>query len=121
MSKTTIEINRLGFFAYHGATEEEARLGQRFFLDVTLQLVDGLSFAKDDVTGTVNYAEVYQVVKASFTDQRFNLIERAAESIAEAVLADFELVEEVSVRVEKPSAPVDCVCDAFAVEISKCR
>ena len=111
----------MGFYAYHGATDEEARLGQRFFLDVTLQLVDGLSFAADDVVATVNYAEVYEVVKASFTGARFNLIERAAEKIAEDLLEGFQLIDTISVRVEKPSAPVDCVCDSFAVEICKCR
>lgn len=121
MSKTRIELRKLGFFAYHGATEEESRLGQRFFVDLELKLKDGLSFASDAVESTVNYAEVYEVVKASFTGNRFQLIERAAEVVAEAVLRDFDLVVEVAVKVVKPSAPVDCICEAFAVEIVKCR
>ena len=45
MNTTTIEIKDLACYAYHGVLAEEARLGQRFKLDLRLKLVDGLSFA----------------------------------------------------------------------------
>jgi dihydroneopterin aldolase len=121
MRQTTIELKGLVFFARHGALEEEAALGQRFKLDVTLRLSDGLDFRSDDPACTVNYADVYELVKECFTGDRYNLIETAADSIAVRVLDRFEKVREVTVKVKKPSVPVDCICDYFAAEVTRCR
>ncbi len=121
MNKTKIELKGLGFYAYHGVLKEEAALGQRFTLDVVLVLVDGLNFGDDRPEATVDYVEVYNTVKAVFTGSRFNLIERCAEAIAEELIERFERVIETTVKVKKPSAPVDCICDYFAVEVTRCR
>ena len=121
MNKTKIELKNLAFFATHGVLKEEAQLGQRFKVDVRLTLVDGLEFEEDTPEQTVNYVDVYDAVKEVFTGFRFNLIERAAEVIATEVLDRFDKVTEVSVTVKKPSVPVDCICDYFAVEVTRCR
>lgn len=121
MQRNTIELKGLAFYAHHGATEEESRLGQRFFLDVFLELPGELRFRDDDLGKTVNYAEVYAVIEKAFTDTRYKLIESAGEMIADAVLNKFELVKSIRVRVEKPAVPVDCICEHFAVEVARCR
>jgi dihydroneopterin aldolase len=121
MNKTKIELKGLVFFARHGVLAEEAKLGQRFKVDVTLSLVDGLDFADDTPEQTVNYVAVYDAVKEVFQGFRFNLIERCAEVVAAELLARFDKVVEVSVKVKKPSVPVDCVCDYFAAEVTRCR
>lgn len=121
MNKTTIELKDLAFFAYHGVLEEEAKLGQRFKLDLRLQLVDGLSFEADSTASTVNYAEVIELVRACFVEKRYQLIERAAEVVADALLKKFDKLQQVSVTVKKPSAPVDCIFEYAAVEVTRCR
>ena len=121
MNKTKIEFKNLAFFARHGVLAEEAKLGQRFKVDVVLRLVDGLEFADDVPQQTVNYVDVYALVKQLFEGERFNLIERCAEVIASAILARFDKVVEVSVNVKKPAVPVDCICDYFAAEVTRCR
>ena len=121
MNKTKIELKNLVFFACHGVLKEEATLGQRFKIDVLLTLEDGLEFEKDTPQQTVNYVEVYTVVKEVVKNVRFNLIERLAEVIVNEILQRFDKVAEVTVKVKKPSVPVDCVCDYFAVEVTQCR
>lgn len=118
---TSLKLKNLAFFARHGALAEEAKLGQRFKLDVRLKLVDDLSYEDDRIEDAVNYADVYEVVKDVFTGFRFNLLERAAEVIATEILERFEKVVEVSVNVKKPSVPVDCICEYFAAEVTRCR
>ena len=118
---TSLELKDLAFFARHGALAEEAKLGQRFKLDVRLKLVDDLSYEDDRIEDAVNYADVYEVVKDVFTGFRFNLLERAAEVIATEILERFEKVVEVSVNVKKPSVPVDCICEYFSAEVTRCR
>ena len=121
MNKTKIELKNLAFFAWHGVLVEEAKLGQRFKVDVLLTLVDGLEFEDDTPEQTVNYVEVYDVVKEIFTGFRFNLIERSAEVIATEILDRFDKALEVTVKVKKPSVPVDCICDYFSAEVTRCR
>lgn len=121
MNKTKIELKDLAFFARHGVLTEEARLGQRFKIDVLLTLVDGLEFEEDTPGQTVNYVEVYEAVKEIFTGFRFNLIERAAEVIATEILERFDKAVEVTVKVKKPAVPVDCICEYFAAEVTRCR
>lgn len=121
MNKTKIELKDLAFYAYHGVLKEEAKMGQRFKVDVLLTLVDGLVFEADTPEATVNYVDVYAVIKEVFTGFRFNLIERCAEAVAEEILERFDKVTEVTVKVKKPAVPVDCICEYFAVEVTQCR
>ena len=121
MNKTKIELKGLAFYAYHGVLKAEEELGQRFRVDVLLRLESGLDFESDHTDTTVNYVDVYELVKEIFTGARFNLIERCADVICREVLKRFDKVVEVSVKVEKPSVPVDCICDHFAAEVSRCR
>ncbi len=121
MNKTKIELKNLVFFAYHGVLEEEARLGQRFHIDILLTLEDGLKFEADTTEQTVNYVEVQTLVKEIAEGKRFNLIERLAEAIGQAILKRFNKVTEATIKVRKPSVPVDCICDYFAVEVTQCR
>ena len=86
-----------------------------------LNLQDGLEFEADTTEQTVNYADVYAVVKEITENRRFNLIERLAEVIAGEMLQKFSKVTEVTVRIKKPSVPIDCTCDYFAVEVTRCR
>lgn len=121
MNKTTIELKDLAFYAYHGVLEEEAKLGQRFRVDVSIRLIDGLEFAEDTPECTVNYVDVYATVKEIFEGKRYKLIERAAEAIAIAVLERFDRVLEVTLKVKKPAVPVDCICEYFSAEVTRCR
>lgn len=121
MNKTKIELKKLVFFAHHGVLEEEARLGQRFHVDVLLTLEDGLEFEADTTEQTVNYVAVHALVKEIFETRRFNLIERLAEVTGREILQQFDKVTEVTIKIGKPSVPVDCACDYFAVEVTQCR
>lgn len=121
MQKVQIEMKELVFFARHGALAEEATLGQRFRLDVVAELAEPLDLSGDDPEATLNYVALYSLVEAVFTGRRFNLIEAAADAIAQAVLAEFAKVHSITVKVKKPSVPVDCVCDYFAAEVTRCR
>ncbi len=53
----------------------------------------------------VNYADVYATVKDLVEERDFDLIEALALNIADEILSGYE-IEEVTVRVRKPSAPI---------------
>jgi len=121
MKTAKIELKELVFFARHGLLEEEAKLGQRFRVDVIVELDPSLDLSADTPESTVNYVDLFDMVKAIFTGQRFNMIEAAADAIAAAILEGFGKVQSVTVKVKKPAVPVDCICDYFAAEVTRCR
>lgn len=121
MQSAKIELKELVFYARHGLLEEEAKLGQRFRVDVVAELDASLDLSADSPDSTVNYVDLFESVKATFTGRRFNMIEAAADAICAAILERFEKVTSVTVNVKKPSVPVDCVCDYFAAEVTRCR
>lgn len=121
MQTAKIELKELVFFAHHGLLKEEAALGQRFRVDVVAELEPTLDLSQDTPESTVNYVDLFETVKAIFTGQRFNMIEAAADAVAQALLERFVKVQSVTVKVKKPSVPVDCVCDYFAAEVTRCR
>jgi dihydroneopterin aldolase len=121
MQTTKIELKELVFFARHGLLPEEDTLGQRFRVDVVVELDPALDLAADSPETTVNYVALFDTVKRIFTGHRYNMIEAAADAIAAAILQEFDKVLTATVKVKKPSVPVDCICEYFAAEVTRCR
>lgn len=119
--KDKILMKNMGFYGYHGVFEEESRLGQKFYIDVVLELDTKKAGQSDDMHDSVSYGDVYHVIKNIVEDQRFNLLEALAEHIAEKVLYKFIMVEGLTVTVKKPEAPVPGIFDYFGVEIYRGR
>lgn len=116
-----IEIVGLVIFAKHGVGEEEARLGQRFILDIRLDVDVTEAVKHDRLADTVDYGEVVAVTESIFRGKRFYLIEAAAAHVAAGILAHFPAVKNARVTVKKPSAPIAAVFDYVATTVEKKR
>ncbi|GJE41928.1 dihydroneopterin aldolase [Methylobacterium soli] len=114
-----ILVQRIAVFAYHGLLAEEARIGQRFYISLDCSLDLAAAGVSDDVARTVSYADLTEIVVEIATQRRFALIEALAEAIAESCLARFSRLHAVTVRVDKPSAPVPAVIDGVSIEITR--
>lgn len=111
-------ISAIGF---HGVFPEERRDGQIFIVDVVLKFDLVPAGKSDDLTKTVNYATVAEVVVSEITGESVLLIETLATQISNRLLTDFQLVESVVVTVHKPSAPVAVKFTDIAVTIERHR
>lgn len=116
-----IKLHRMTFFGYHGVLPEERKLGQRFIVD--LELLTDLRAAgeQDDLALTVNYAEVFEVVRSIVEGEPCKLIEALAERIAQTVLRTYDAVEAVNVLVTKPAPPFAGDYDGVSVEVTRRR
>lgn len=121
MNSTTLRIRNLILYGFHGARTEEATLGQRFSLDVIVELAPTIDLKKDDPTKTLDYVALHDCLCKTFESRRFNLIESCADALAEAIIERFDEARSATVTVKKPSVPVDCTCDWFAAEAHRCR
>ncbi len=116
-----IILNDLGFYGYHGLFNEEAKLGQRFLIDLQCG-VDLTGPAQTDTIGaTVSYADIYDVVKSAFETQRMHLIEAVGQNIISALFDAFSDINWVIVRVRKPEAPIAMVRGEAAIELHRVR
>ncbi len=116
-----ITIKGLNLFAYHGVNPEEKEKGQNFILDIDYYLDSSVSCLTDEIDQTVSYAKVVKCVRRVFTSRKYNLIERAAQVVAEAIISEFEPVIRVDVTLKKPEAPVNADFEYMAVTISRVR
>jgi dihydroneopterin aldolase len=116
-----IYITGLQLHAFHGVNREEREHGQAFLLDLVLEADLSRACRSDDLNDTVNYARVIKTAAAAFTSGAYNLIERAAQLTAQAVLGSFPTVEAVTVRVHKPDAPVKTPFEDISIEIHRRR
>ena len=58
-----IKLKNMAFFGYHGDEPEEKTLGQRFYIDVVIGTDLSKVSRTDDLNDSVNYVEVFQIVK----------------------------------------------------------
>ena len=116
-----IYIRGLEIFAYHGVNPEEKRDGQTFILDVTLYADLSRARQSDSLSDTVNYAAVRKTIQRAFTAESYDLIERAAQAVCEAILREHPKVEKVGLLLKKPQAPMNAKFDYVAVEIELSR
>ena len=121
ISQDHILLEGMTFYGYHGVNAEERQLGQRFVVDLQVQLDLTASGRSDALADTVSYTDLYRAVKAVVEGERYKLLEAVAEAVAQRVLASFP-VSAVRTRVQKPSPPIkDAVLQGVTVEIYRER
>lgn len=116
----TIRLNNISLFAHHGITPQERELGQRFFLDIELGTDLSAAAQQDDLTPSIDYEAVYHAAATAFTSHTCKLLECAAWQVITALFQQFP-AREITVRIRKPSTPVNGILDTVEVELSRRR
>lgn len=116
-----ITIKNMKIYGYHGVFPKEQVRGQNFLVDVEMMTDVSKAGNSDELEDTVDYSKTFGMVKNIVENNRFKLIEKLAQCISDEVLAGFEKVCEVTVRVKKPDAPIDGDFDYVEVEIKRTR
>lgn len=116
-----IIIKDLKLYAYHGVNPEEKIEGQNFVIDIECKADLSAPCRSDDVNDTVSYAQIIKLVRKVFTAEKYDLIEKAAQVVADAILENFDMIKRVKVKLMKPEAPVKADFGYVAVEIKRER
>ena len=114
-------VEGLALHAYHGVMQHEAKVGQSFRLDLTLDIDLTQASRSDKLADTVGYDQVVDVATATFCGKRYRLVEAAAGAVAEAILTKLANVTAVRVTVHKPHAPIAATFDDVGVSILRSR
>ena len=116
----TIELSSLVVFGHHGYLEAERKLGQRFLVDLWVD-VDEAAASSDDIDQTVDYRHLAGLVREVFAGPERLLLEGLAGAVVDGVLDRFRVVERVRVRVRKPDVVLDPPVEHAAVIIERAR
>ncbi len=120
--KGVIDIVGLVLFAKHGVGEEEARLGQKFVLDIQLEADLTEAVKHDRLVDTVDYGEVVAVTEVDLSAANAFISSKQRRRMSRpAFLRTSLTVKYVRVTVKKPSAPISAVFDYVATTVERKR
>ena len=113
-----ILLEGMEFFAYHGCFEEERIIGNRFLVDLSMEVNTEEAEQTDDLRKTVNYQKVYEAIQNEM-EIKSKLLEHLACRIADAIHAGFPSVSGLTVKVSKLNPPVGGKVENVSVIIKK--
>ena len=116
-----IILKGLSFQAKHGFFPEEKKTAQNFIIDAVVLADLDPAGKTDDLSKTINYAVLYEIIKTQVMEKTYDLIEALANQIAFDLLNFRTEITEVVVTIYKPNPPVEGNYDYFAVEIRRDR
>lgn len=101
-----INVTGIKLYAYHGCLEEEAIIGGNYIVDVKIETDFLRAQVEDDLSQTVDYVTVYNIVKRQMAI-RSKLIEHAAALIAGGLIKQIPAIQHVEVKVTKINPPMN--------------
>ena len=119
--KTVLFIDNLEVFANHGLFEEENKLGQKFIFDIECELNYKKAMFSDEMTDSISYADIAEVVVKTATTNTFNLLERLAGEILKNIFTEFSQIEHINLKINKPGAPIKYHFEKCGVEVKVSR
>lgn len=114
----TIELHGIELHGFHGVLEHERRDGQRFLVDVELDLVDESAAQSDRIEAALDYRDVVATVTEISDGRAYHLLEALAAALADAVLERFP-VTAARVRVRKPDVVLARPVEHAAVRVER--
>jgi len=103
--KTKIELHNMHFYAYHGVMAHEKVVGNEFEVSIALEADISAACASDDVNDTINYAGLFDLVKAEMYTPSL-LLEHLAGRIFRRLSEEYPQISSLEVRVSKMHPPV---------------
>jgi len=113
----TIELKRLHFFAYHGLYAEEKKIGNEFEVNLVVSY-QPISGTITDISDTVNYAQLYDLLKVEMQKPP-DLLETFVMEVAEVIHLSFPQIKQVEIVIAKLHPPISKFTGIFEVKYFK--
>ena len=115
-----IDLKNMIFHAYHGVLEEERITGNIFRIDIKLFLDLNKAKESDNLEDTINYADIYSLIKEEMQIAS-NLLEHVAGRIIRKIKQEYPQISKINIRLAKKKPPIDGNIQEAAVIISECN
>tara|TARA_A100000171_G_scaffold52377_1_gene70467 strand:+ start:860 stop:1225 length:366 start_codon:yes stop_codon:yes gene_type:complete len=115
-----VALEGMEFYAYHGFYEEERKIGNRYSVDIEVTTNFEKAAQQDDLSGTVDYVQLYEIVKNRMATPA-KLLEKLGQEIIDGIFERFSSVSEVKVSVAKHNPPFGGICAKSKVTLERTR
>lgn len=115
-----ILLDGMRFYAYHGVYAEEQQIGGEFTVDLMIDLSFGDSIVTDQLADTLNYEDVYLLVKEQMMIPS-KLLEHVAERILSKLINSFSSIQTLEIRLSKLHPPLGGEVEKVTVVLAKNR
>ncbi|MGB4400886.1 MAG: dihydroneopterin aldolase [Daejeonella sp.] len=114
-----VSLEGVRIFAYHGFYAEERVLGTEFIVDVDTEL-EVFSAGDDELSNTVNYEKLYQIISFEMKIPR-KLLETVAHAILDQIRHEFLAVKNIRVVIRKMHPPLGGDVRNSTIEVNYSR
>lgn len=112
--KSKIHLHHMRFYAYHGVLPQEQKVGNWFWVDLSLEVDLSGAALSDDLQDTLNYAEVYDLVAEEMTIPS-RLLEHVAGRIIRRLQQQFPLIQGIRIELGKEYPPFKQQADGVSI------
>lgn len=111
-----IELKGLVFHSYHGVMEQERLIGNQYTIDIQLLTDFSKAFESDNLEDTINYAQVYELIKQEMEIPSC-LLEHVAGRIINRIKNTFPAIKNIKLRLAKRRPPIEGDIEEAAVVV----
>jgi len=112
-----IELKKMIFYAYHGVMEQERILGNKYRIDLKLFLDLSKAIETDRIGDTLNYADIFNLVKKEMAIPS-QLLEHVAGRIVKEIKRQYPTISKIKIRLAKINPPIEGEIKEAAVSIN---
>jgi 7,8-dihydroneopterin aldolase/epimerase/oxygenase len=115
----TIKVEGIKVYAFHGCLDAEAKIGADYTVDVIMNTDFSEAAKSDNLSKTIDYVEVYNIVKVEMA-QRSKLIEHVAQRIVDQLNVRLgSALHKISLTVTKHNPPMNGNVEKVSVVIEE--
>ncbi|MDR0349540.1 MAG: dihydroneopterin aldolase [Tannerella sp.] len=103
---TLIELKGMRFYAYHGVSPQETKVGNNFIIDILYALPLQDVFSTDELEDTISYAAIYEYIKQEMTISS-KLLETVAARIIRVLKEHFDQLTYLKIKLTKLNPPIE--------------
>ncbi|MBB4036670.1 dihydroneopterin aldolase [Dysgonomonas hofstadii] len=112
--KSYILLENIVFYANHGVFPQETAVGNVFVVNLRIETDLSKAATSDELTDTVSYAEIYDIVKQEM-DVPSKLLEHVAKRITSRLKEVFPQIKQIEIKLSKRNPPVGGQLDSASI------
>jgi dihydroneopterin aldolase len=112
-----LELKKMIFYACHGVTEQERIVGNTYQIDLKLFLDLKKAIESDKLEDTLNYADIYKIIKEEMLIPS-HILEHIAGRIVCKIKQSYPGILKIKIRLAKINPPIEGEIQEAAVVIS---
>lgn len=111
-----IYLKNVRFHAYHGVLQQERTVGNDYVVNLTVDYDFNGAMETDELSATINYAELYEIIKEEMA-MPSKLLEHVAGRIGKRLFSEYSAICQIQLAITKENPPFGADCDGAGVEV----